>query len=86
MKDLPKQKEGLKIGCLKTLNLALLAKCLWCLKMESYSLWSNCIKAWHNITCINGKIIAKASLSGTWLKLLNQIWIWRIEIYFGRAH
>nr|KAJ0197312.1 hypothetical protein LSAT_V11C700354610 [Lactuca sativa] len=60
----PKKYGGLGIGCLRSLNLALLSKWKWRLKTETNSLWSKCVKYWHKISCIDGKRIAKASLPG----------------------
>ena len=47
------------------------------------SLWTNCIKAWHNVSCIDGKPLAKASLQGVWLvisKLTEDMEHWGINL------
>lgn len=70
----PKQKSGIGVGSLRSLNIALLAKWWWQLKVDTNSLWSWCIKVIHNVSCIDGKPFAKCSISGTWLSIyqINQ--------------
>ncbi|KAI3721405.1 hypothetical protein L2E82_32415 [Cichorium intybus] len=50
---------GLGVGSLRSLNLALLAKWWWRLKVEKQNLWAVCIKAIHNVKGGDGSPIAK---------------------------
>ena len=68
---LPKNKGGLGVGCLRVINIALMAKWVWRLKNESTCLWSKCVKAWHNIKEVDGRRLAKASLKGLWWGIAN---------------
>lgn len=66
---LPKHKGGLGVGSLRTLNVALLAKWRWMLKVELESFWYFCIKYLHNFKLINGMPLAKKGISDTWLSI-----------------
>lgn len=61
---LPKEKEGLVVGCPRVMNVALLAKCVWKFKTERKNICSTCIKACHKIDGIDGKPISMATLPG----------------------
>lgn len=53
--------------------------------MECKNLWLNCINAWHNISGIDGKAIAKTCLPSTWLNLANlynKLDEWKIDMEF----
>lgn len=54
-----KAKGGLGVGFLQSLNIALLAKWWWKLKVEVNSFWCSCIKDLHKTNCINGKPFSK---------------------------
>lgn len=62
----PKWLGGLGVGCLLTMNIALLAKWLWRLKVEDKSLWKRCISAIHKIKGFDGASVAKKGIPGTW--------------------
>lgn len=64
-----KNKGGLGIRYLHSLNVALLVKWLWRLKLEINSLWYKSIKAWHNILSMDGKPLIKVGLSDVWLAI-----------------
>nr|KAJ0210501.1 hypothetical protein LSAT_V11C400179540 [Lactuca sativa] len=64
-----KSKGGFGINCLKSLNLALLAKWWWRLKSEENNFWSACIIALHKISRIDTKPMAKCSIPGVWLTI-----------------
>ncbi|KAL4580934.1 hypothetical protein LXL04_017140 [Taraxacum kok-saghyz] len=63
---LPKDKDGLGVGDLRSMNVALLGKWIWRMKTERDSLWTKCITACHNISHIDGKAMARASQKGVW--------------------
>lgn len=65
----PKHMGGLGIGCLKEMNIALLSKWLWRLKIQQKSFWFSCISSIHKIQHIDGKPLALKSIHGTWLPI-----------------
>lgn len=53
------EKIGSDVGCLRSLNLALLANWMWRFKMEGTNLWLKCMNVWHNISGLDSKPIAR---------------------------
>lgn len=65
------------MSCLRIMNIALLDK-WWCkLKVEKNTLWFSCIKAIHDIPCVDGKPFAKHGIKRMWLS------IYKIKEDFG---
>lgn len=65
----PKSSGGLGVGCLNSLNIALLSKWWWRLKSEKYSFWGSCIKAIHGLKGVDGESLAKRGIPGIWLTI-----------------
>ena len=69
-----KEKGGLGVGSLSSLNLSLLAKWIWRFKRDPNTLWRNVINGLHNLGRKPLNKLAKKSLNGVWynnLKMLN---------------
>lgn len=75
----PKKLGGLGVSDLRSMNIALLAKWWWRLKTESNSIWTSCINALHNTSCIDGKLFAKCGIPGTWLNIYQISWEWELK-------
>lgn len=60
----PKNKGGLRVGCLNSLNLSLLAKWWWRMKSDKNELWFRFIKAMHKLHLVDGKPLVKKTIPG----------------------
>lgn len=65
----PKHIDSLWVINYRSLNITLLAKWWWLLKIEGYNLWSSGIKALHNVVCIDEKSFVKCGILGMWLSV-----------------
>nr|KAJ0185476.1 hypothetical protein LSAT_V11C900497710 [Lactuca sativa] len=60
----PKDSGGLWVGTIKSLNISLLMKWLWCLRSEPYFLWAKVITTLHNLQSKSDDCYSKKSLPG----------------------
>nr|KAJ0211755.1 hypothetical protein LSAT_V11C400160060 [Lactuca sativa] len=65
----PKQVDGMGLGSLRTLNLALLSKWLWKLKVDLTHLWARIVTAIHKLGNNLNDCFAKSSKNGAMEKL-----------------
>nr|KAJ0216241.1 hypothetical protein LSAT_V11C300125010 [Lactuca sativa] len=65
----PKEIGGLGLGSLKALNLSLITKWIWRLKVDSSGLWSKVIKGIHNLYNKPAQYISKKTLPGIWNRI-----------------
>lgn len=76
----PKHIGGLGVGCLSSLNLALLAEWWWSLKVDHNSLWSWCIISIHNLKGIDGEKMAKKFWERC-TRFPKLVLTWKIGVY-----
>ena len=62
----PKETGGLGLGSLRALNLSLIMKWIWLLKVENSGLWDKVIKGIHNLYNKPTQHISKKSVPGVW--------------------
>lgn len=70
-----KEKGGLGVGSLQSLNWALLTKWFWRFKMNPLSLWRCVISGIHNLDRKPVKSMAKKSFTGVWYNIYTVIMI-----------
>lgn len=57
------------MGPLKALNLSLITKWWWRLRVENTSLWSKVVDGIHNLKNKPSNIMSKKSITGVWKKV-----------------
>lgn len=62
----PKENGGLGLGSLKALNLSLIMKWWWRLRVENTCLWSKVIEGIHNLKNKPRDYMSKQSITGVW--------------------
>lgn len=67
----PKESGGLGIGTIKSLNISLLMKWWWKLRIESHHLWVQVISSLHNLKSKPDDIYSKKSLTGVWNNIVG---------------
>nr|KAJ0224075.1 hypothetical protein LSAT_V11C200069590 [Lactuca sativa] len=65
----PKEIGGLGMGSLRALNLSLITKWKWRLKVDNSGLWSKVIKGIHNLHGKPAQHICKKTLPGVWSRV-----------------
>nr|KAJ0197364.1 hypothetical protein LSAT_V11C700352090 [Lactuca sativa] len=65
----PKETGGLGMGSLRALNLSLITKWIWRLKVDNSGLWSKVIKGIHNLHGKPAQLICKKTLPGVWSRV-----------------
>ena len=65
----PKEIGRLGLGSLKAINLSLITKWIWRLKVDSSGLWCTIIKGIHNLYNKPAHHISKKSIPGIWNRI-----------------
>ncbi|CAI9299929.1 unnamed protein product [Lactuca saligna] len=75
----PKEKGGLGIGSLRSLNLSLLTKWLWRFKNQPNALWRQVVCGIHNLSRKPIHNLVKKSLTGVWSEISQVVTILESE-------
>lgn len=81
-----KEKCGLGVGSLRSLNLALLFKWIWQLKSEQPYFWIHVISSIHNLARKPVDKLAKLLIPGTWGNIIKTVHdLGKIDIKLGHV-
>lgn len=67
----PVSKDGLGVGSLRIMNLAMLAKWWWAFKKEKGGMWRNIVCSFHHSDSSWSAMPAKVSLAGPWKQIVR---------------